>query len=81
MLEPFVGPFGQRFHHDPLELDRHAGPKRRGWLGILVVDRIHHRLIVVALERPPPRDHLIQNGTERPDIRPVIHLLAPRLFG
>lgn len=60
---------------------RHVGPERGDRCGGVVRDAGEHREIVFAVERPSPRQHLVQHNAERPDVRARIDVAAANLLG
>ena len=76
-----VGVLGEALVHQQFQLHRDTGPQCRHRLGLFAGDRIHYRLIVVALERLLAGDHLVQNDSQGPDVGAAIDLAAVSLLG
>ena len=73
--------FGQRFADDPVQLNGQAGAHTGERLGVLVEDRIEHRLVVFAAKRRQPADHLVEHDAEGPDVGAVVDFGAFGLLG
>ena len=75
-----VGRLGQEIHDQRLQPSGDLGvePGRQHGAGIQVLGDHRHR--VLAEERRPPGEHLVQNRTERVEIAPGIRLAPHRLL-
>src|SRR5262249_28516763 len=70
------------FQTNSLKITRHAGSQVTRWLRGLAshsMKKFHRR---VALKRPPPRQALVEDDPQRPDVRrrPRSRIFTPRLF-
>ena len=72
--------FGQALADDELEFHRHARPHAGQRLGLLMDDLVQQCLVVLALERPLPADHLVQHDAQRPEVGATVGLLSHCLF-
>ena len=74
-----AGRAAQRTQHDRFEIGRHAGETaRRRRVGVL--DGVEHLLAVLARERQPAGQHLVEHDAERPDVRAMVEGGAARLL-
>ncbi len=80
MLVAVGGVLRQTLTDDELQLHRHAAANSRQRLGLLADDLVRQRLLIFALERPRPGNHLVENAAHGPDIGPMIDLLALQLL-
>ena len=74
------GRAAERAHHRRVEVRGNAGPAA-GRRGVRVQHGVEHLLAVLAAEREPSRQHLVEHDAERPDVGPVVDARAARLLG
>ncbi len=74
------GRAAERAHHGRVEVRGNAGPAA-GRRGVRVQHGVEHLLAVLAAEREPSRQHLVEHDAERPDVGPVVDARAARLLG
>ena len=64
----------QQPHHEGVKLGRDVGPERRRTDGVGVHDRVRDRDLVLAFERTAPRQHLVEQHTEGPEVGATVEL-------
>jgi len=65
-------------HHEPIELVGNTVRERTRRLRVVVENRVHE-LEHLAAERPPTREHLVDDDAESPEVRADLRLV-PQLF-
>ena len=73
--------FFQTLADDRVQFSRNIRAQAVQRLGFLVQDGIDDRLLVFALEREFPREHLVEHHAQRPDVGAWIDFLAQGLLG
>ena len=75
------GSFERHVPDDPVERGRRHRLDPRDRRGLLFHDRRDERGLARARERLAPRDHLVEHGAEREDVRARVGFLALELLG
>ena len=58
-----------------------SGVPNQSEIGFVVENSVQLRQRFASVKRPHAREHFVHHGTQRPDIRTLIHRLAARLLG
>ncbi|HSA96950.1 MAG TPA: hypothetical protein VLJ16_12930, partial [Acidobacteriota bacterium] len=71
---------GQRLEDDVFKARREVFPEPGQGFRLLVEDRMDQRPLMVPFKREDPREHLVEDDSQRPDVRALVDGLAFRLF-
>lgn len=80
-LVTLIRVFGQRLRHRPGQIRRYFRTDAIKRLRLAALDRGENRALVIPRKGPASGEHLVEQGTQEPEVAPAVYGLSAGLLG